>query len=67
MPYQPREKKFNSNAKPPKLTRLPVPFMTKEQFLIEWVLARASFREDFSGVAAARSADEVWNKIQELK
>ena len=27
---------------------------TKEEFLIEWVLTRASFREDFSGTAAAR-------------
>jgi hypothetical protein len=41
--------------------------MTKEQFLIEWVLARASFREDFSGCAAARAADDVWKEIQKLK
>jgi hypothetical protein len=41
--------------------------MTKEEFLIEWVLTRASFREDFSGTAAARAADDVWNEIQRLK
>jgi len=41
--------------------------MTKEEFLIQWVLARASFREDFSGCAAARTADDVWKEIQKLK
>lgn len=41
--------------------------MTKEEFLIQWVLLRASFREEFSGIAAARTADEVWNEIQRLK
>jgi hypothetical protein len=41
--------------------------MTKEEFLIQWVLARASFREDFSGTAAARAADDVWKEIQKLK
>ena len=41
--------------------------MTKEEFLIQWVLARASFREDFSGVHAARAADDVWKEIQKLK
>ena len=41
--------------------------MAKEEFLIEWVLARASFREDFSGTAAARAADDVWKEIQRLK
>lgn len=41
--------------------------MTKEEFLITWVLARAAFREDFSGTAAARAADEVWQTIQKLK
>ena len=41
--------------------------MTKEEFLIQWVLARASFREDFSGTAAARAADDVWKEIQRLK
>lgn len=41
--------------------------MTKEEFLIESVLRRASFREDFSGCAAARAADEVWKEIQRLK
>jgi hypothetical protein len=40
---------------------------TKEQFLIEWVLIRASFRENFSGVYAAEEASDVWNKIQKLK
>lgn len=41
--------------------------MTKEEFLIQWVLARASFREDFSGVHATRTASEVWDEIQKLK
>lgn len=41
--------------------------MTKEEFLIEWVLARAAFREDFSGCAAARAAEDVWYEIQRLK
>lgn len=41
--------------------------MTKEEFLIKWVLARASFRDDFSGCAAARAADDVWKEIQKLK
>lgn len=41
--------------------------MTKEEFLIQWVLARASFREDFSGCAAVRAADDVWKEIQKLK
>jgi hypothetical protein len=41
--------------------------MTKEEFLIQWVMLRASFREDFSGTAAARAADDVWNEIQRLK
>lgn len=40
---------------------------TKEEFLIEWVLLRASFREEFSGTAAARAANDVWNEIQKLK
>lgn len=41
--------------------------MTKEQFMIEWVLLRASFREEFSGTMAAETASDVWNKIQKLK
>jgi hypothetical protein len=41
--------------------------MTKEEFMIEWVFLRASFREDFSGTAAARAAEEVWNEIQKRK
>lgn len=41
--------------------------MTKEEFLITWVLARASFREDFSGTAAAKAAEDVWRFIQEAK
>jgi hypothetical protein len=40
--------------------------MTKEEFLIQWVLLRASFREDFSGTSAARAADDVWKEIQRL-
>jgi hypothetical protein len=41
--------------------------MTKEEFIIQWVLARASFREDFSGIHAARTAAEVWDTIQKIK
>jgi len=41
--------------------------MTKEEFLLQWVLTRASFREEFSGTAAARAANDVWNEIQRLK
>lgn len=40
---------------------------TKEQFMIEWVLTRAAFRDAYDGVGAARSASEVWNAIQKLK
>jgi hypothetical protein len=40
--------------------------MTKEEFLQQWVLTRAAFREDFSGTAAARAADDVWKEIQRL-
>ena len=44
------------------------PRMTKEQFLIQYVLARAAFREEnFSGEAAARAAAKVWEEIQRLK
>jgi hypothetical protein len=51
-----------------KLRRLNrVPKMTKEEFLIEWVLLRASFRTDFSGTSAAEAASETWDKIQKLK
>ena len=41
--------------------------MTKEEFIIQWVLARASFRDDFSGTAAAKAAAEVWDTIQRIK
>jgi hypothetical protein len=41
--------------------------ITKEEFIIQWVLARASFRDDFSGTAAARTAAEVWDTIQRIK
>ena len=41
--------------------------MPKEEFMIQWVMLRASFREEFSGTAAARAADEVWKEIQRLK
>ena len=41
--------------------------MTKEEFMIEWVLLRASFRDEFSGVAAAKAASDVWEEIQRLK
>jgi len=40
---------------------------TKEQFIIEWVLLRASFRTEFSGTAAAEAASDVWDRIQKLK
>ena len=41
--------------------------MTKEEFLIQWVMLRASFRDEFSGVHAARTASDVWEEIQKLK
>lgn len=41
--------------------------MTKEEFLIQWVMLRAGFREEFSGVHAVRSASEAWEEIQKLK
>jgi hypothetical protein len=41
--------------------------MTKEEFMIQWVLLRASFRTDFSGTAAVEAAAAAWDKIQELK
>jgi hypothetical protein len=41
--------------------------MTKEEFMIKWVLARASFRQDFSECAAVRAAQNAWNEIQKLK
>jgi hypothetical protein len=41
--------------------------ITKEEFLIQWVLLRASFREDFTGTAAVRAANDAWNEIQRLK
>ena len=40
--------------------------MTKEEFLIQWVMLRASFREEFSGTSAARAAADVWDEIQRL-
>lgn len=43
------------------------PKMTKEQFLIEWVLIRASFRVEFSEAAAVGAANEAWEEIQRLK
>lgn len=50
----------------PERTKNDLP-MTKEQFMIEWVLLRASFREEFSGMAAAEVASDVWDRIQKLK
>jgi hypothetical protein len=41
--------------------------MTKEEFLIQWVMLRAGFREEFSGVHAVRAANEAWEEIQRLK
>lgn len=55
--YQTRNKPIPIRTKP----------MTKEEFMIQWVLTRASFREDFSGTAAARAASDVWDTIQKLK
>ncbi len=53
------------------MVRKPIPErkkpMSKEEFLIQWVLLRASFREDFSGETAAEEASRVWKRIQELK
>jgi hypothetical protein len=43
------------------------PKLTKEEFLIEWVLLRASFRTDFNGTSAVEAAAEAWDRIQKLK
>jgi len=40
--------------------------MTKEEFMIQWVLARASFKIEFNGLAATEEASDVWDKIQRL-
>jgi hypothetical protein len=40
---------------------------TKEQFMIDWVLARASFKDSFDGHLAAIEAARVWDAIQKLK
>lgn len=66
MPYKPKRTKFDKDARPPVQTYIK-PFMTKEEFMIDWVLKRAAFREEFSGTLAAKTASEVWDKIQELK
>lgn len=39
----------------------------KEQFIIEYVMERASHVKDFDPVPAARKAHEAWNEIQKLK
>jgi hypothetical protein len=41
--------------------------MTAEEFMIEWILLRASFRIDFNGVTAVDAAHNAWKRIQELK
>lgn len=55
---------MNERVKP--IPRHEVRGMTKQEFLIQWVMLRASFREDFSGTSAARAANDVWNEIQRL-
>jgi len=55
---------MNTRKVPKPIRELP---RTKEQFMIEWVLLRASFREDFSGEYAAEEASKTWEKIQKLK
>lgn len=58
---------MNKRIKPKPIRHNPELPKTKEQFMIEWVLLRASFREDFSGVLAAQTAADTWDKIQRLK
>lgn len=41
--------------------------MTAEEFMIQWVLLRASFRTDFNGKSAVETAHQAWKRIQELK
>lgn len=41
--------------------------MTKEQFLLQYVLARAATVSDLSGPGAARQAAEAWRMIQAEK
>ena len=41
--------------------------MSKEEFMIQWVLLRASFRSEFSGVAAVQASSDAWKEIQKLK
>ncbi len=39
----------------------------KEKFLIDYVLARASFKEAIDPLLSLDDAEAVWNKIQKLK
>ncbi len=39
----------------------------KEKFLIDYILARASFKDQFNPIEALDTAEAVWNKIQKLK
>ena len=39
---------------------------TKEEFLIQYVLARASTVDNYSAMLAVNDANAVWDKIQEL-
>jgi hypothetical protein len=41
--------------------------MTKEEFMIAWVLARAAFKENLEGINAVRTAADVYDAIQQLK
>lgn len=66
MPYQPKRTKFDKDARPPVQTYTK-PCMTKEEFMIDWVLKRAAFRVDFIGVESVKAAAEAWDEIQKLK
>jgi hypothetical protein len=39
----------------------------KEKFLIDYILARASFKEAIDPLLSLQDAEAVWNKIQKLK
>ncbi len=57
----------NRNVVPRYKKEKPEKPLTKEEFMIQWVLLRASFRAEFSGVSAVEAASDAWDRIQKLK
>lgn len=39
----------------------------KEKFLMDYILTRASLKEQFNPIEALDTAEAVWNKIQKMK